>query len=76
MTDVRASSPIPRPHQALLADPPRGSAARDQGAVQPEVDVDRPDAGDIFGHEPDAIIWYCVLRHLGSFILAANDVGE
>ena len=31
---------------------------------------------DIFGHEPDAIVWYRVIRQLRSGILAAYDDGE
>lgn len=68
-------SPLPRSHQALLAGPPRGPATRDEGAIQPEVDVDGFDTIDILGHEPDAIVWHRVLRQLGSCILAANDDG-
>lgn len=71
-----AYSSIPRSHQALLAVPPRGSATRDKGALQPKADVDRLDVINILGHEPNAIIWYRVLRHLGSSILVENDVGE
>ncbi len=69
-------SSIPRPHQTLLANPPRGAATRDKGPIQPKADVDGFDTFDIFGDEPDAIVWYRVLRYLGSFILAANDVGK
>lgn len=76
MANCARSSPIPRSHQALLAHPPRGSTTRDEGPIQPEADVDGSDAFNIFGHEPDAIIWYCVLRHFGSLILVANDDGE
>jgi len=69
-------SSIPRSHQALLADPPRGAATRDEGSFQPEADVDRLNIIDLLGHEPDAIVRYRVVRHIGSSILAANDVGE
>jgi hypothetical protein len=70
------SSSIPRSHQALLANPPRGAATRDKGAIQPKVDVDGFDVIDIFGHEPDAIVWHRVIRQLRSGILAAYDDGK
>lgn len=69
-------SSIPRSHQTLLAVPPRGSATRDKGPIQPKVDVDGFDIIDILGYEPNAIVWYCVLRYLRSFILVENDVGK
>lgn len=39
-------------------------------------DVDGLDPINIFGYEPNAVIRHCVLRHIGSSILAANDDGE
>merc|ERR1712093_203330 len=67
---------VPRPHQTLLAHPPLGAATRDEGPFQPKADVDWFDTFDLLGHEPDAIVWYRVLRYLRYFILAAYDVGE
>jgi hypothetical protein len=69
-------SSISRSHQALHANPPRGAATRNEGAIQPKIDVDGFDIIDIFGHEPDAIVWYRVIRQLGSNILAAYDDGK
>ena len=34
------------------------------------------DSFDFFGHEPNATIWHCLLRHFRPLILAANDVSE
>jgi hypothetical protein len=69
-------SSIPRSHQTILAVPPRGSATGDEGSFQPKTDVDWLNVIDLFGHEPDAIIWHRIIRYLGSSILVANDVGE
>jgi hypothetical protein len=67
---------ISRPHQTLHTSPSGGAATGDEGALQPKVDVDWVNIIDIFGHEPDAFIWYRVIRQLGSNLLAANDDGE
>ena len=55
------SSPFPRSHQTLLAMASRSPAARDEGPIQPKVDVDGFDPHDLFGHVADAIVWYRVL---------------
>ncbi len=68
-------SSIPGSHKALLANPPGGPTARDKNCVQPEVDVDRLDIVDISGHEPDALVWYRVIRQLRSNLLATYDDG-
>ena len=71
-----AYSPISRSHQTVLANPPGGAATRDEGAFQSKADVDGSDIIDLLGDEPDAIVWYRVIRYLGSSILVANDVGK
>jgi hypothetical protein len=30
---------------------------------------------DLLGHESDASLWHCILRHLRSVVLAAHDAG-
>lgn len=30
----------------------------------------------ISGHEPDAALWHCIFRFLGSVVLAADDAGQ
>lgn len=34
------------------------------------------DAVGLLGDEPNATLWHRIIRHLGSSILAADDVGE
>ena len=38
--------------------------------------LDLVDPPHFLGHESDAIVWHCIVRHLGSPVLAADDVGE
>lgn len=33
------------------------------------------DPVDLLGYESDALVWYRVVRHVGSFVLATYDVG-
>lgn len=52
---------------------------RDDGETSKETEILTTcsvDLVDLLGYESDALVWYRVVRHVGSFVLATYDVGQ